>query len=700
MKPMTKSNARSHFFVSYSRSDRIAVDKLIADLRQRGYTLWVDIDERGIEPGEDWRNELAKQMSAAECVIACVSPDFLESSHCRAEIEQAQRENKRIFQAIVRRLNKDQSLKDFNIDHLQYADLTINYEDGLRKLLVALPPPQAPLRNITKKVGIIAGVLAVIALAFIGVMLAVRGGISSIQPTITPLPPTATVALQNFDVSVVVSYFVVDAPDAVTQADADALIERFSKALDQQLASEIGSSSLNLSYKLDGPTDVPRITGKDAQARQQAAIALLDARQAKVAIYGVIAYDEATRQMQLQPEFYIAADRYFNDAQDLTGSYQFGRAIPADSLDERGKLGARVTALSYIMTGLFEHMTRQYDSALDSYQAALDTPNWDEADGKDILYMLIGNSRMKLAEEAARQCDRGTVLEQTDSAETAYNESTTINNEYPRAFAGLANVYAVRALWLPEDNDGCASRKLNLGALQEAAGYLQLYEEFAGNTPEQDLGVWRKMLLTEVQVHFLLWAAQDRATRLDDTNPEYAAMNSAVEKIIQRYSSNSDSTWANPVMEAYIFRGQAHYARAQFRDALDDYRAALGVYDNVSEDASIQTQLLAPERAMTVYGLQGDAFFQLGSYQEASNAYYQALTMARDLAVEGSIASYEERLKRADTFGTATPTRIPPTAEATGESSPEITVTSTEPAQEASTVIPEATLEVTATTSS
>ncbi len=694
---MAKSNARSHFFVSYSRSDRIAVDKLVADLRQRGYTLWVDIDERGIEPGEDWRNELAKQMSLAECVIACVSPDFLESPHCRAEIEQAQRENKRIFQAIVRRLDAKQSLAEFKIDHLQYADLTINYEDGLRKLLVALPPPQAPLRNITRRAGIAVGILAVIALAFIGVMLAVRGGISSIQPTMTSIPPTATVALQNFDVSVVMSYFVVDAPETVTQADADALIERFSKALDQQLASEIGSSTLNLSYKLDGPTDIPRITGRDAQARQQAAIALLDARQAKVAIYGVISYDEAARQMVMQPEFYVSADRYFNDAQDLTGSYKFGQAIPADSLDERGKLGARVTALSYIMTGLFEHMTRQYDSALESYQAALDTSNWTEADGKEILYMLIGNSTMKLAEEAARQCDRTTVLTQTDAAETAYNESKAIDSQYARAFAGLANVYAVRALWLPEDNDGCASRKLNIGALQEASSYLTQYETLAGEAPEQDLGIWRKMLLTEVQVHFLLWAAQDRTTRLDDTNPEYVAMNTAVNKIIQRYSSNSDSTWANPVMEAYIFRGQARYARGQFRDALDDYRAALGVYDDVSKDASIQTRLLAPERAMTVYGLQGDAQFQLGNYKEASNAYYQALTMARDLDVSGSITSYEERLKRADTYGTATPTPIPPTDSDTLEPTATAPVPTVVPT-ELSSATAEATLEITAET--
>src|SRR5262245_51536943 len=96
----------AQIFVSYSRSDRLAVDQLYEDLRKRHYILWLDVDEHGIEPGETWQPELVKQMSASEAVIACVSPDFLRSPYCRDEIEQAKRENKAIFPVIVRRLDK------------------------------------------------------------------------------------------------------------------------------------------------------------------------------------------------------------------------------------------------------------------------------------------------------------------------------------------------------------------------------------------------------------------------------------------------------------------------------------------------------------------------------------------------------------------------------------------------------------------
>ncbi len=658
---MTKTNTRSHLFVSYSRSDRIAVDKLVSDLRQRGYVLWMDVDERGIEPGEDWQRELTKQMSASEGVIACISPDFLASPYCPVEIAQAQQENKPIYPVIVRRLSDERGLATIGLGRVQYADLTQNYATGLQKLLVALPPPQSPYRNIVRRIGLIAAIIAVLIVFFGGISLAVRQGFISVQPTLTSVPPTATVALQNYDISVVISYFVVDAPDAVPQSDADAVIERFAKALDQQLNSELSGGQLNLSYKMDGPAGVTRITGKDAQARQQSAISVLNDRSAKVAIYGVIHYDSTTKQMQLQPEFYVSADRYFNDAQELTGNYKFGKQVPADSLDERGKLNARVSALSYVMTGLFEHMTQQFDGALKSYQAALDVPNWDETDGKDIVYMLIGNSNMKLAEKAARQCDRNTVLARAEAAEAAYKQSVIISPDFARVYAGLANVYAVRALWLPEDNDQCASQKINTEALKQAEQYIADYQAKADATlTDEDKGVQRKILLTEVQVHFLLWAIQDDQARSDDQNPEYLAMLKAVNKIVQNYTSNSDSTWASPVMEAYLFRGQAEYARRKFRDALDDYGQAVNVYDTVAKDKTITTQLISPDRAMTAYGYSGDAYFKLGDYVEAGRQYAEAITIAKAQNNSTALASYQARQQKADSQARATETYAAP----------------------------------------
>jgi tetratricopeptide (TPR) repeat protein len=646
-----KLPGRSHLFVSYSRSDRIAVDKLAEDLRTRGYVLWIDVDERGIEPGEDWQNELVVQMSNAEAVLACISPDFLASPYCKAEIEQALNEGKPVYPALVRRLGASDSLEAVKLDRLQYTDLTLDYNVGLRKLLLALPRPQQPFRQLMRTGGFAIGVIGIIALALLGMVIAVRLGTFDGQPTLTPIPPTATPALNNVDIGVVMSYFRVEPAGAMSQSEADAIIERFALALDQRLKSELGRGELT--YQIDGPASIPRLDQPDSQSRAQAAAALLESRGAKVAIYGVIRYDATLRQAQLEPEFYVAADQYFNDAQDITGSYAFGKNIPADSIDERSNLGIRITSLSYLMNGLFQHMTRHYDSALKLYKASLDTLTVAELDdGKEIIYTLIGNSEMKLAEQSARACDRASVLEHADAAASAYQSSQQIADEFrpdfPRAYAGLANVYAVRALWLPEGNDGCASSSLNLEALQQAAGYIDGYRAKL-NPLTEDPGVQRKLLLTEVQVRFLLWAVQDKAARDDPENPLFRDFQRVVEQIVAGYTARGDSTWAFPVMEAHIFYGQALYAKGLFRDALAHYKEALNVYNNGNP------ALLSPERAMTAYGFRGDALMRLKDYPAAGQAYDEALQIARATNNTAAIESYTARQKLADESAQATP---------------------------------------------
>ncbi len=81
---------------------------------------------------------------------------------------------------------------------------------------------------------------------------------------------------------------------------------------------------------------------------------------------------------------------------------------------------------------------------------------------------------MKQAQQAARRCDRGTTLAHTDEANAAYTQSLDVagrvNPDFEaRAYAGLANAYALRALWLPEANDGCSANRVDCGHV-EAGG--------------------------------------------------------------------------------------------------------------------------------------------------------------------------------------------------------------------------------------
>ena len=680
---MSQRQPRSHLFVSYSRSDRIAVDKLAADLRQRGYALWIDVDERGIEPGEDWRKELVKQMSGAEGVIACISPDFLASPFCKAEIEQAQSENKPIYPVFVRRLDAAHSLADFKLDHLQYSDLTTGYDEGLRRLLVALPAPQAPLRRALQVGRVTAAVVALLIVAFVVILLATQAGNVLTTPTATPIPPTPTVSLADYKVGVLMSYFAVDPPGAMSQSDADQIVANFATSLKGQLSAELTDSEL--SFGMDGPQGVTRVEGSSPDARRQSAAARLLEHGAKVVIYGIIRYDDVQHRAVLEPEFYIDTGRYFNEASDITGSYAFGRDVPINDTGSSESLDAKITALSYIMTGVFQYMTQHYDDALAAYDKALAVPNWNTNDGKEIVYALQGNAYMKLAQQAASTCDRATTLADTESAEAAYNQSLILAGDIDsdkfesaaeagltRAYAGLANTYAVRALWLPEANDGCKANQLDVGTLQQADSYVALYE-LHFHPEDFNGGVRRKLLLTALQVRFLLWAqqaVQSTDTLHDPTNPAYVAFIQVVHETIAGYADRTDNTWAFPVMEAHIFSGQAHYARGELTDAVDDYGAALAIYDDPNN-----RDLLSPARAMTTYGWRGDAYMRIGNFAAASDDYDQALKLATSLDNASAEARYQQSRQSAVDRLIALQTSIAPAVTATGTTTGDTTAT-------------------------
>ncbi len=173
----------------------------------------------------------------------------------------------------------------------------------------------------------------------------------------------------------------------------------------------------------------------------------------------------------------------------------------------------------------------------------------------------------------------------------------------------------------------------------------------------------RKLLLTAVQVRFFLWAlqaAQDPTALHDPENPAYLAFTDTVQETISGYADRNDNTWAFPVMEAYIFSGQAHYARGELNAALDDYDAALDIYDDPAN-----RDLLAPERAMTVYGWRGDAYMRLGDYAAASHDYDAALKLANDLDIAAASTRYEQSRQQATDRWSQRQTVTPPAETAT-----------------------------------
>lgn len=80
-------------FISYSHADetlRQELDKHLASLKHQGIVgIWHD---RRISAGQDWANEIDKNLESADIVLLLISADFISSDYCyRKEMNEAMR---------------------------------------------------------------------------------------------------------------------------------------------------------------------------------------------------------------------------------------------------------------------------------------------------------------------------------------------------------------------------------------------------------------------------------------------------------------------------------------------------------------------------------------------------------------------------------------------------------------------------------
>jgi hypothetical protein len=86
--------------LSYNSAQRDFANKLKARLRAAGLDVW--IDREGIEPGTRWRDGFLKAIQARDVFVPILSPEFLQSSHCRLEVLTARSFGKKIVPVMVK----------------------------------------------------------------------------------------------------------------------------------------------------------------------------------------------------------------------------------------------------------------------------------------------------------------------------------------------------------------------------------------------------------------------------------------------------------------------------------------------------------------------------------------------------------------------------------------------------------------------
>lgn len=440
----------------------------------------------------------------------------------------------------------------------------------------------------------------------------------------TPLP-----SLAAYDVGAIVAGFQLPDGGAVTPADADLQIERFYL----QLQSELEESMRPLRFRagLIGPEVAGRIEGKTPDEREQRAAQLARDYAADLVVYGVMTYDDLTNQLRIQPEYYVVPES-FGDALEMTGAFRFGSPIGVSMPINRGlgverELSARAASLAQVMVGLslflLEH---DYHGALTAFETAATLPGWDKMEGREVVDLLIGNTHLALAVETAATCDRDGVLAHIDEALQHFDASVQQAPTYARAYAGKASAHYLAAVWAPEDSANCQLESVDLAALQLAKEDIAAAQQ-ASEQPKE-IGVRSRMLLTEAQIGFMdWWSSAASASSLDDLKqqPFWAT----TEKIIANYENGDNTSVAQVASDARLLRGQWLFALDDCWSAQDELDAALAIAENT------------PEQRMNGWSLKGDCFVDLQQPSAASDAYNQALQIARQLGSAEDIAYFE-----------------------------------------------------------
>lgn len=242
---------------------------------------------------------------------------------------------------------------------------------------------------------------------------------------------------------------------AVTERSRQ-MSETIFQQIDEEL--ELLNRSDNFNFEVRGPTDMKPIEG--ATREERAAIASHRAADidADVVVYGAIDKDS------LIPEFFVQARRgNLDGAEELTGDYELGNRLLASSVDQgsitanaalRETLRARTRSLIQFVIGLSWYGGREYDVAAAAFELA-DDPAWEADDGKEILYLFLGNAAGRLGD--------------VEQADEHYTTALELNPEFARAILGDAEVDFFRAAIVERSGD-CSPGEVDPRALSESEG--------------------------------------------------------------------------------------------------------------------------------------------------------------------------------------------------------------------------------------
>jgi tetratricopeptide (TPR) repeat protein len=331
------------------------------------------------------------------------------------------------------------------------------------------------------------------------------------------------------------------------------------------------------------------ITGSTPAERNVAAKEVAERIGANLVIYGNIAVDE--QPVDFTPEFYVAAIR--NEADELVGQHQLGSPIqvqlPINLYDDRTsiffekRLGGRVDALVWFTRGLVHDLSGDHSEALETFrEAETELKNWDDDQGKDILYYFIGREALFMSNKDINEdVDSLEIEELLDQAEEAFNQALEINPNYTRGHIGLGGVYFQRAQQLSPE------QKLQTDNLDLAIDHYKLAVKGAVSSAESQVEIKGQLGLG--LAHRLKGDAYLRTQAYDEAGPVYNLAIEEIESALARLGQDQYRLSA----QAYLGLGAAYEGKAYLTRYIQQeaeaskplYEEAQAAYEHCIEQA-------------------------------------------------------------------------------------------------------------------
>ena len=121
-----------HIFISHASEDDDFVTQLAGNLRESGFTTWVD--HENLRPGKGWDTEVEQAIIDCELLMFIVTAAGLKSENCTDEWSHALSESKLVVPVMVEDGLANEDLP-FRLKRRQWVDFRGHYESAFRELV-------------------------------------------------------------------------------------------------------------------------------------------------------------------------------------------------------------------------------------------------------------------------------------------------------------------------------------------------------------------------------------------------------------------------------------------------------------------------------------------------------------------------------------------------------------------------------------